>query len=743
MTEPLDLTECEREPIHIPGAIQPHGALLGLTGPRLEVVLHSANAEALLELDAAPLGRNVAELVGAAALDQLQDALSGEPRDVNPIAMQLTGGRPAHGIVHRSEGLLILEVEPAGFDELRFTFAYRRLIRHFDRLRRAGTVQDVCDIAAREVRELTQYDRVMVYRFDERANGQVISEARVDQGLEPYLGLYYPASDIPAQARRLYVENPLRIIVDAEYQPVPLVPALNPLSGRPLDLSHATLRSVSPVHCEYLRNMGVRGSMSISLLKGDELWGLVACHHRQPLHVPYGTRMVGEFLAHVLSARISELERSEILKRKSASWSVQAELIEQTVSAPRFGDGLTGSRRTLADLLDCDGAAVLYQGEVTRIAQAPPAEEVAALGAALREHARGRVIATDCLAELHPPAAAYAHRAAGAVAVPISAQGEDFIFWFRPERARTYTWAGDPHKPAAPADDGVRLGPRRSFAAWTERVRGRCEPWAEWEVEVAADFRTAVVAGIIHQAAELERLNRELVTAGRRRDRFVAAVSHELRNPLNAILGWVTLARRGLTPAELDEALEIIERNARAQTQLVDDLLEVNRIERGRLHLELEPIDLVRVVTESVSSMLPSARINGVKIETHTAEPKLNIVGDAGRLQQVVWNLLSNAVKFSEPQGCIRVRLTRDGSAALLEVQDDGAGIDAELLPHLFEPFYQGEGDLQRAGLGLGLAIVRSIVELHGGTVGAASHGPGQGAVLTVRLPMQNAAGDL
>ncbi len=733
MSEPVDVSECDREPIHVPGAIQPHGALLGLNEPALDVVLHSANAAGILGLAQAPLGRNLAELLESSTVETLRRALAADAEDVNPLEMTIGGGRPALGIVHRSGGLLVLEVEPAGEGALAFSLAYRRLIRHFSRLRQAGTVQETCDAAAREVRALTGYDRVMVYRFDERANGQVVAESR-NAELEPYLGLHYPASDIPAQARRLYVANPLRIIVDSEYRPVPLVPAANPLDGQPLDLSFAALRSVSPVHCEYLRNMGVRGSMSISLLKEGKLWGLVACHHRQPLLVPYGVRLIGEFLAHVLSARISELERAAAVERRSAAYAIQSELLEQIVSAPRFQDGLAG-RRTLADLVDCCGAAVLYQGEATVIGRTPSAADLTALGAALQRQAPRQVVATDCIAELHPPAAEYAGRIAGLLAAPISSDGADLMLWFRPEHPRTFTWAGDPHKPVTTSDDGVRIGPRRSFAAWSEQVRGRSEPWAGWEVEVAADFRTALVAGIVHQAAELTRLNAELVNIGRQRDEFLAAVSHELRNPLNAILGWAGLARRGLGPKELDEALAVIERNAQAQAQLIDDLLEINRLERGRISIEREPVALPRVVTEAAASARPSAEARQLRLETHVAQPVPTVMGDPGRLRQVLWNLLSNAIKFSEPGGRVRIEVRRDGDWVVVEVADEGAGIAADQLPHLFDPFYQGDSARHGAGLGLGLAIVRSIVELHGGTIDAASEGPGRGAAFTVRLP--------
>lgn len=737
MNDRPDLSSCAREPIRIPGSIQPHGALIGLQEPHLEVVLASANASGMLGGNGDLQGARLGQLVDAASMKTLTQALHGDPRDANPLVLRLSDGRPVHGLAHRSDGLLLLEFEPAETDEDQFRTAYRRLVRRFEWLRRSQSLREISEIAVREMQRLTGFDRVMVYRFDSHANGEVIAEQCVDAEMESFLGLHYPASDIPAQARRLYVENPIRLIVDVNYTPVPINPDVNPLTRQPLNLSHAALRSVSPIHCEYLRNMGVGASMSISLLSGEELWGLIACHHREPFHVPYSTRLVCEFLAHVLSARIVELDRIEVLTHKTRAYGVQSRLIDEMVSAPRFQEGLGVEGRQLTDLIRCNSAAVLFRGEVTRIGPAPEERAIRELGAALARRERHEVVATDCLASIHPPAADYVDIAAGAVAVPISADGSDLIFWFRDERIRSVTWAGNPDKAVIAADDGsARLRPRASFAAWVEQVRGQSEPWADWEIEVAADFRTALVASIIHQAAELERLNTRLLKVNRTKDEFLAMVSHELRNPLNAILGWVRIARMGMSDDDLQRALETIERNAVAQSTLVDDLLDIGRIESGRLQLETRPLDLRRLVTTALETVEPSARAREITICTEMVDQGTEVVGDSRRLQQVVWNLLTNAIKFSDEGTRIDVTLERRASTVALAVSDEGIGIHASLLPSVFEPFRQGEGPAKRSGLGLGLSIVKSIVELHGGHIGAVSGGQGKGSTFTVTLPI-------
>lgn len=734
VSAPIDLAQCENEPIHIPGSIQPHGILLGVRESDRQVVVASENASALL---------GVTGIVGQ-PLDALLDTGDRisigrdetDIRDGNPIALRLRDGRAVVGIAHRADGLLILEVELAPPDPDRLTSAFPRLVRVLDRLRHADTVEAISNTAATEVRALTGFDRVMVYRFDARANGQVIAEQRADDTLEPYLGLHYPASDIPPQARRLYVTNPLRLIVDAEYEPVPLVPETNPLTGQPLDLSLSVLRSVSPVHCEYLQNMGVRSSMSISLLDGNELWGLIACHHRTPLTVPYDIRLVGEFLARVLSARISELERIDALTRKTRAYAIQSKLIDQMIDAPRFQDGLVGQGYQLTDLIDCDGAAILYRDEVTRIKNAPTADTIRRFADLLERHAPGEIVATDCLGEIVPDAAAHVEHAAGAIAVPVSSDSRDRIFWFRGEQIRSVTWAGDPGKAAVPSPEGDRLTPRHSFDAWTEDVRGRSIPWDDWEIEVASDFRTALAASIIHQAAELERLNAQLLDESRHKDRFLAAVSHDLRNPLNAILGWVRIARSGVGPEEQEKALETIERNATAQNQLIGDLLDLAQIRRGRLQIDRRPLNLVEIVRQALDTVEPSLRERALTMDADLGEPRADVIGDPGRLRQVVWNLLNNAIKFSPDGASIGVRLERRDSAVAIEVEDAGAGIAPDLLPRIFDPFRQADGPRRRAGLGLGLSIVKNIVELHGGAVTASSEGEGQGSVFTVTLPV-------
>jgi light-regulated signal transduction histidine kinase (bacteriophytochrome) len=317
----VDLTNCDREPIHIPGLIQPHGVLMALS-PSLTVTQTSDNVVARLGLSVDDvLCRSLADVLGTRAADIVAAALvDGRWKEANPLGV-VARGQHLDAIVHEHDGVTIVELEPApkvpGADA-------RSLRSLLSALQHARTLDELCRCAVREVKRLTRFERVMLYRFDAAGHGSVDAEAR-DPGLDPYLGLRYPASDIPQQARALYRKNWLRLIPDARYTPARLVPSLRPDTGAPLDLTFAVLRSVSPIHLEYLENMGIRASFSVSLIVDDELWGLISCgNHSGPLMVPYEVRSAVEVIGRLLSLQFAALAQREAAPSNRTSPSVCA-----------------------------------------------------------------------------------------------------------------------------------------------------------------------------------------------------------------------------------------------------------------------------------------------------------------------------------------------------------------------------------------------------------------------------------
>ncbi|GAC1347512.1 MAG: hypothetical protein NVSMB18_32690 [Acetobacteraceae bacterium] len=491
-----DLSNCEREQIHLAGSIQPHGALLVLREPDYVVVQASANAQSLLGLDADPVGMPLAAFPGNLA-SCISPHLNVPLLHSMPLAVRAALGSPVRHFdvaLHRPpQGGIVIELEPATPPANR-TRAVEDAIQ---RILAAYSLRALCDDTARIVRELTGYDRVMLYRFDPEGHGEVFAEERAD-GLEPFLGNRYPATDIPQIARRLYERNRVRVLVDIGYTPVPVVPELSPLTGQPLDMSLCLLRSVSPIHVQYLKNMGVCATLVVSLMAGGRLWGLVACHHHVPRIVPFEMRVVCELLGEAVATRIAALESSARGQAELAVRRLEQRLVE---SIPREGDwrgALFDSAPSLLQPLRATGAALLFENQVMVAGDVPGTQQVRELGQWLDGRRGEPVFATASLGLDEPAFAELRRPASGVVAVALSASPGEYLVWFRPERVRTVTWGGDPRKAVVVGATPMDLSPRRSFAQWHQLVEQTCDPWTEADL-VAARLIGETVKDVILQ----------------------------------------------------------------------------------------------------------------------------------------------------------------------------------------------------------------------------------------------------
>jgi len=469
-----DLSNCEREQIHLAGSIQPSGVLLVLREPDHVIVQASANAATLLgvpgDLVGVPLGELPSDLARVIWLH-----LQG-PLERPSGAVRCWIGRPDRlfdALLHRPpSGGVVLELEPAGpaVDISGVVQSGMHAVRA------ATSLRALCDETARIMREVAGYDRVMVYRFDTEGHGEVLAEER-RLDLEAFLGNRYPASDIPQMARRLYERNRVRVMEDVGYTPVPLVPVLSPISGEPLDMSMCFLRSVSPIHVQYLQNMGVVGTLVVSLMVGGRLWGLVACHHYSPRFVHFEVRAVCGLLAEAVATRIAALEsfakgQSELSVRR-----LEQSLIEAMVRQGDWRQALFNSPQTILQPLAATGAALLVENEVQTIGEVPGTQQLREIGAWLDTQPRQQPLVMGAFGRDVPRFHDLAAVASGVLAVPISECPGEYLVWFRPERIHTVTWGGNPFKPVAIGDDPRDLSPRRSFAQWQQVVEGTCDPW--------------------------------------------------------------------------------------------------------------------------------------------------------------------------------------------------------------------------------------------------------------------------
>lgn len=500
----VDLENCAREPIHIPGSVQPRGALLAVTEDALEVVHASENIGEILGLEGIGaydvIDRPLSHVLGATAADQVSRHLEhdGDLRDLNPLPLHVepsSGSRAFDVLLHRPPspgGLVVLEFDSTGTGS--FARAYRDARRAITALDRAGSLQGLYETTTTEVRALTGFDRVMVYRFDEDDNGEVVAEAKRED-LNSFLGLHYPATDIPPQARALYEKNWVRLISDIDYTPVPILASAR-MGSEPLDLTYSTMRSVSPIHVEYLQNMGVSASMSISLLEGTRLWGLIACHHYSGPHAPgFSLRAAAEFLGSVLSIRlVAQVEEDRIAAARTVGASLADLVARSREESTPLAFSLTESM-SLADVVHADGAVVLAEGHVATVGTVPPEPGYRAIADWVLS-TDDDIIATSALSRDAPEIATQAPEVAGVLAARLP--GDQAVLWLRHEVERNVDWGGDPYNKAIARREGgqIRLSPRRSFEKWREVVRGQSRPWRSEELETAAVLRRHLVEGL-------------------------------------------------------------------------------------------------------------------------------------------------------------------------------------------------------------------------------------------------------
>ncbi|WP_405029855.1 ATP-binding protein [Methylobacterium sp. BE186] len=740
----LDLSACDREPIHIVGSVQPHGFLLALDARTLVVAQASANAPA-----AAPVGTGLEEAYPELAalvrryLDEAAD------HDGALYLRTVTHGsgstRQAYEVAaHRVDDLVVLELEEIEDDrgESGLDALTPRLRAFVQRLHAARSVEDLCQLLAEDIRHITGFDRALVYRFDRDWHGTVLAED--GNGVLPsYLDLRFPASDIPAQARELYRRNRLRIIPDAGYVPVPIRPAATP-AGKPLDLSQSVLRSVSPVHVEYMRNMGTMASMSVSILVDGALWGLVSCHNEAPKRVPLQARNACDVLTQIFALQLSAKVRGEQAEQRLALGAVQARLLGFMAEEDSFVDGLLKHPDDVLALVNAAGAAVVTADRCRLLGATPSEREVRTLYDWLSAQGDGdEVFASEALAEAFPKAEAFADRASGLLAISVSKKYASYILWFRPEVVRTVKWGGNPVKPAQLDPEGGpdRLHPRKSFEIWKETVKGRSLPWSVPEVEAAKDLRASVLGIVLRRAEELAAMSEELQRSNKELEAFSYSVSHDLRAPFRHIVGYSNLLknREGANLSDKGRHyVETIIEAAFSAGTLVDNLLTFSQMGRHSLNkVTGEMGALVEEVRRKVVREVTPDRVVRWEIE-----PLGRIHADPAMLRLVIENLLSNAVKYTRGRADAVItvgRLPAEGGEAVFFVRDNGVGFDMAYVDKLFGVFQRLHRVEEFEGTGIGLANVRRIVERHGGRTWAVGH-LGRGATFFFTLPVREEA---
>lgn len=739
----FDRDICEREPIRTPGAIQPHGALIGLDGASDSIVLASQNIAAFLGADVADvIGKRARDFLPGALLDAIE-AERGEGRlsSINPacFARHLPLQLLSACWVHHRGGITYIELENVGGFPEGDTGYDRAAERALSAIRDANSIEALDSIALKAVREIGGYERTLIYRFDEDWNGVTTAEDMLPSSYQPFLGLRFPASDIPAQARDLYADNLLRFMADRDAKPARIDaggPEIRP------DLSGARLRAQSPVHLEYQRNINVNGAMSASIMKHGKLWGLLVGHHRQPNFIAPAAAANIANIVQSYSMRLHDLEDRNLRSHRAEQQRIYSALLEQMAVRDDFVDALSAGPVGLPALLQASGAAIVRNGKIYKTGETPPDEVILAILKLPNVADTEDVISTAYSAEWDPALAAQYKIASGILIVPLNDELRTYILWFRPGISETVNWAGNPEK--AMDENGMRALPRRSFERWTEQRFGNSEPFTLADIETATSLGFAIGEVILRHGRKIKALSQRLFNAERttaaqdvteialrtalqekeaeiqQKNFLLREVDHRVRNSLALISSMLQLQGRSTTDPFVRQQFSEASRRVITVGHVHQRLYQTGELRA------LDFGDYLRALTADLSDSAGPDTNKRLVLETTRATLNADTVIPLGL---IVNELVTNAFKHGERKGgllTVNVSFAQDSNGMRLTVQDDGPG-----LPDGFDP---------TKNTGLGMRLVNGLILQLSGKLEFESHGNGTRFTIVVPKKRDNAA---
>lgn len=723
---PVDLSNCDVEPIHIPGQIQSHGFLIAFDENFL-IQYHSGNLVTDRGLTANLTGLYLDAIHTVFKLDKSVSFIkeivnSGflNGFDKNNPSPVLLNGEAFHMILSSGNPYCLLEFEPVREDAGRDV--QNNIGRSISEMLADRDLSHLLQNTANQIKNIIEYDRIMIYRFAHDGHGEVVAEAR-NENLPPLLGLHYPASDIPKQARELYKINLTRLIANVHTIPAALITASNQQNH--LDLTHSQLRAVSPIHIQYLKNMKVDSSFSISIICHGELWGLIACHNYTPRFIDYKSRqsakLIGQIFSSALGFRQDQMDQEIFGKYKMGVDSLTRNLLK----SGNLRNALTGFEISLIDAVDASGAVLVYQNQISRIGQTPNEDQLYRLIGWLKKNVTQHIFFTSCLSELYPGAADFKNVACGIMVSVLSQEDNSYVMWFKEELVQTVKWAGNPEKSTEPDIHGfTHISPRHSFEVWSQTVAGISKTWNNEEIKSVTRLREEILFAVNQKATELITHNEKLKQAYEQLDTFSYTLAHDLKNPLSAVKGYAQLIRMEENTPDTEHSIDRIIAGADKMNRMISEILAYSKVgesEFERKNVEVRP--LIDEFIRDLEVVYDPARIEFIIGETPA------IQGDPLMISQVFANLLSNAVKYSQGVEGSKIRI--DGkvqdSEIVYIISDNGIGIEPEQMPRIFELFKRAGNVGAIEGSGVGLAIVKRIIERHKGTIRVESK-PGAGS---------------
>jgi len=696
------LTNCDLEPIHIPGSIQPYGSMI------------IADADGTI-VGHAGLGPEAAGLLGSRLHDHFSPIMAGITLGSLPTKEFKVLGeidwqhKPHDVIAFRSGEYIVLEFTEADVVSKLDSAFLARLESIGMTLEKSTTLTDLANQTARIFHEITGYGRVMIYRFIDDNAGVVIGEC-IEDGSSSFMNHHFPGSDIPKQARALYLRNRVRVIADVNYTPRGIITSHEDLVS--IDLSASTLRSVSPVHIQYLKNMGVAASASMSIIKDGSLWGLVACHHHDVRVLSLATRLACQTICTSVARQIKMREEGELNQERVRLRAQEDLIINRLGPVDSLTTFMGKSLQDFMHLLHADGFAAIQGQELFCCGSCPDAEMIRAITEHAQRDGSTKPFVSSQLAAEMPIANACREIASGVLAVFMATEVPSILIWFRAEQLQTVKWAGNPHKGIVKRDDTLVLTPRESFAAWAEQVSGHSKEWSPAEKESAVRLADRMLD--TWNSRRINRLNHDLLTVLKKnesliqqKDFLLKEVNHRVQNSLSIVSAFLRMQARNAEP------------NVQEQLAQAEQRLLAVRLVHRRLYQEddLQIVDLSRYLDELVDELAntidPSWRQQlSLEMTPIWIDPERAV-----SVGLIVNELLTNSFKYAYAgeAGPLMLSLEHTPDRFHLTIADRGRGAGEKI-----------------EGTGFGSRMMTALVERLNGTMVNEDNRPGLRTVLSV-----------
>jgi len=745
----VNLTNCEFEPIHIPGSIQPHGFLIGINSDSFKIDFCSGNISDYIEIDF----KNVLNTAFDSTFGVEQQNLVKEYISKNlllsssPLRLNLAG-KEFLCTLHKSENIYILEAEPLSENKNKLSDVYDQTSQFLSYMNETHTLKELCDLVAKGTREITGYDRVMVYRFDKDYNGEVFAES-CREDLEPFFGLHYPHTDIPAQARELYMQNLMRLIVDVNYQPVPIYTTDDGNDDKNLNLSLSILRSTSPMHVQYLHNMGVGATLTISLIYQKKLWGLIACHHYSPKNLTPEIRLAAQLQGHFITSQIDIRQTNEEYEIARKSNLALEKMNAYNFPAKEDSLEIIVKKPELLELCNASGVSININGTIYKNGFSIEDKDILILSRWLSEYTGNTSFHTDKLVDFIPENLLENCENASGILYHSLGINNNCIIWYRPETLTEVNWAGDRNKAIIKDKDG--LSPRNSFKLWREIIKCQSNIWIDPELNAAANYahslqRQLNLILMTQEEEKYRKLSEVLKETNSELENINWISTHDLQEPLRKIqmISSRILGKEGEQISEnVANSLQRMNNSANRMQTLLVDILKYTKIQHiDDSFIQVNPKDILKEVFADLQEM-----INEKSAIIEIGELP-NIHGIAFLLKQLFSNLVQNSLKYSFPYVTPNITISSLGNLKasfansseelyeVLQFADNGIGFEQQFAENIFNIFSRLHGQGEYKGSGVGLALCKKIMQVHKGFI-VAEGIPDNGAIFKLYFPLE------